>query len=273
MAFSWRVEPIVLWPRTQAPPAGGSGDPEAIRRRGEALAKGGQDSMNVRWNAHLAAINATGIGVYYGSSSAFHGMTAQQRQQWIARTHTPGTTPGAPQVSSCIGWAMEHVEAAYVAAGMQDRWREVEKTVSTNDFKGTVLAQELQKDGWQAVYFNPDTKRPPDRDGEHPTTAKTVQRGEPYYGINVDHQVVNYNRTRPGDPADATGVDRLKQVPFFFGVARGGMHTFVGQNGRVNEFHFDRMPNDRGAITETPLESFGWNSGVVMVPPGSWPSR
>lgn len=68
-----------------------------------------------------------------------------------------------------------------------------------------------------------------------------------------------------------SGIDKLKQVPFFFGLARGGTHTFVGQDGRVNEFHWDAMPNDKNAIEEQPLQTFPWNSGLIMVPPGTWP--
>ena len=72
---------------------------------------------------------------------------------------------------------------------------------------------------------------------------------------------------------DLTGVEQLKKVPFFFGLARGGTHTFVGQNGRVNEFHWDRNPDDKTAIEERPLTEFPWNSGILMVPPGSWPPK
>jgi hypothetical protein len=32
------------------------------------------------------------------------------------------------------------------------------------------------------------------------------------------------------------------------------------------------MPNSTNAIQQTPLEKWGWNSGVIMVPPGTWPA-
>ncbi|RME74119.1 MAG: hypothetical protein D6776_05840 [Planctomycetota bacterium] len=75
-----------------------------------------------------------------------------------------------------------------------------------------------------------------------------------------------------GTKLDTSGYEKLKKVPFFFGLARGGMHTFVGQNGRVNEFHWTSMPDNPDAIEERPLPEFPWNSGVIMVPPGTWPS-
>ena len=67
------------------------------------------------------------------------------------------------------------------------------------------------------------------------------------------------------------GIEKLREVPFFFGLAKGGVHTFVGRKGEVNEFHWSEMPNSEHAIQQTPLEKFGWNSGLIMVPPGTWP--
>lgn len=60
-------------------------------------------------------------------------------------------------------------------------------------------------------------------------------------------------------------------MPFFFGLAKGGVHTFAGRDGKVSEFHRSEMPDSKHAIEETPLENWGWNSGMIMVPPGTWP--
>ena len=66
------------------------------------------------------------------------------------------------------------------------------------------------------------------------------------------------------------GMDQLEKVPFWFGVAKGGMHTFVGSGSTVNEFHWSDDPDSTNAIDETPLAKFAWESGVIMVPPGTW---
>jgi hypothetical protein len=99
-----------------------------------------------------------------------------------------------------------------------------------------------------------------------------VARGNGYYGIAVDAQVINYRPTSgAGTTLDTSGLDKLKQVPFFFGLAKGGVHTFVGRQGEVNEFHWAEMPDSKHAIQQTPLKDWGWNSGLIMVPPGTWP--
>ncbi len=240
---------------------------------GNKLAAGGAQSIELRMKQHLDSIERTGVGVYYGDHSSMKTMTPDERKQWAAENAKPGATPSANfKENSCIGWAMENVGAAYAAAGKSERWREIQGIVASKGSKGTDLAKELQKDGWQAVYWNPDAKNPNDGNQEHSFSASQVARGKPYYGVNIDAQVINY---RPTDPdktkQDLSGIDKLSKVPFFFGLAKGGMHTFVGRNGNVNEFHWNEMPNSTRAIEERPLKDWGWNSGVIMVPPGTWP--
>jgi hypothetical protein len=248
---------------------------------GQLMAQGGKTYLNGRMQANDAALAATGIGLYYGNNSAFSGMTAREQAEWVERNRT---SPSAqmPRKSSCIDWAMENVGGAYKAAGQGERWKEIQRTVYANGGKGTVLAAELQKDGWESAYFNPDTKNTPPfgarMDSEHKYTADRVNEGKPYYGIRVDHKVVDYAPAAgTGTTANSTGLDQLRQVPFFFGISRGGEHTFVGQNGRLNELHWRGMPNDAKVLEERGLESipqgFTIGSGVVMVPPGTWPKN
>lgn len=240
---------------------------------GHKLAAGGAQSIALRMKQHQDAIDKTGVGIYFGDHSSFKTMTAAERRQWVAQNARPGTTPANNQKeSSCIGWAMENVGAAYAAAGKSARWAEIQRLVVAKGSKGIDLAKELQKDGWQSVYWNPDAKHPDDGNPEHTFSAAQVARGKGYYGLKVDAVVENY---RPTDPAkttqDLSGIDKLSKVPFFFGMAKGGMHTFVGRSGSVNEFHWTELPDSKHAIQETPLKDWGWNSGVIMVPPGTWP--
>lgn len=244
---------------------------------GQLWAEGGNRSIATKMGGHLDNIERTGVGTYYGDHSSMKDMSLAEKQEWINNHATAGTNP--PQASelkesSCIGWAMENVKAAYVNAGKAERWSEIERTVYAKGTKGTDLAKELQKDGWEAVYWNPDARNPNDGNAEHSYTAAITKRGQPYYGININHRVVDYRPTEgQNTQLDMSGIEKLREVPFFFGLAKGGMHTFVGREGKVNEFHWTAQPNDRNAIEERPLENFPWNSGVIMIPPGTWPGR
>lgn len=247
-----------------------------LRALGQQWAEGGNRSIATKMGGHLENIEKSGVGIYYGDHSSMKGQSLTERQSWINDNATPGTTPPRAselKESSCIGWAMENVKAAYEHAGKADRWREIERTVYSQGTKGTDLAKELQKDGWEAVYWNPDARNPNDGNAEHSYTAAITKRGQPYYGIKVDHRVVDYRPTEgKGTELDMSGIEKLREVPFFFGLAKGGMHTFVGREGKVNEFHWTALPNDTNAIEERPLEQFPWNSGVIMIPPGTWPT-
>lgn len=62
------------------------------------------------------------------------------------------------------------------------------------------------------------------------------------------------------------------------------MHTFVGYDGNVGEFHWtatgrEKEGEEDAAIEVTPLEKwfhdeedrrYGWSDGVVAIPPGVW---
>jgi LysM repeat protein len=275
-------------PATQPPKANGWGQtgqaggprevgttprPESL---GAKLAAGGAQSIELRMKQHNDAIEKTGVGTYFGDHSSWKSMSAADKQQWLADNAKPGVKPPSAssiKENSCIGWAMENVGAAYAAAGKSARWAEIMSTVVAKGSKGTDLAKELKKDGWQSVYWNPDAKNPNDGNAEHSFSAVQAARGKGYYGIDVDAQVVNYRPTDGmGTKQDMSGIEKLREVPFFFGLAKGGVHTFVGRKGEVNEFHWSEMPNSSHAIQQTPLEQFGWNSGLIMVPPGTWPT-
>ncbi len=255
-----------------ARPTGGVAKPPDF---GKALSAGGAQSIEMRMKQHNDAIDRSGVGVYFGDHSDFKTMTPEQRQAWVQENTKPGATaPATQKESSCIGWAMENVGAAYKAAGKSERWEQIQRVVVSKGSKGIDLAKELQKDGWQSIYWNPDAKHPNDNNPEHSFSALQASRGNGYYGLKVDAQVTNYRPTDgQGTKQDLSGIEKLNKVPFFFGMAKGGVHTFVGRQGNVNEFHWSEMPNSQHAIQDTPLKDWGWNSGVIMVPPGTWPKE
>lgn len=263
------------WQSTGANQANQIGTSERPSSFGARLAAGGAQSIELRMKQHADSIEKTGIGTYFGDHSSWKTMSSAEKDQWIKDNARPGVTPPSAssiKENSCIGWAMENVGAAYAAAGKSARWSEIQHLVVSKGSKGTDLAKELKKDGWQSIYWNPDAKHPDDNNAEHSFSATQVAKGKGYYGIEVDAQVTNYRPTEgQGTRQDMEGIEKLREVPFFFGLAKGGVHTFVGRKGEVNEFHWSEMPNSDHAIQQTPLEKFGWNSGLIMVPPGTWP--
>lgn len=248
-------------------------DNAGLRSLGDRMAEGGKASIQNSTQGHLDAIDKTGVGLFYGDHSGYKQASPAQREAYLQSIAKPDATIPKPEESSCITWAMRHVKAAYTAAGKTQRWNQIAKTVYQNGTKGTDLAKELQKDGWSAVYFNPDPAKNADGNSEHSYSAAMVKRGKPYYGVKVDDQVLNY-RPAPGSStqSDTAGLDKLADTRFWFGLARGGQHTFVGHGDTVNEFHWDRNPGDRDAIEERKLADFPWLSGLIMVPPGDWPN-
>ncbi len=242
---------------------------------GALFAAGGFQSVDLKSKSQLASLEATGLGHYYGATSGFHSMTPEDQQKFIAEHLKPGATAPQMHLASCISWAFDNVGAAYRAAGKADRWKEIISIVGPKGSKGTDLAKELKKDGWEAVFWSPDPKNPVDGLSEHTFAALQVAKGKGYYGIPIDHVVENYSPTMNGPTKlDLAAYQELQQVAFFFGVVRGGYHTYVGRYGKISEVHEDENPDSPNIIDETSMlntQRWVWNSGMVMIPPGTWP--
>jgi len=251
-----------------------------------ALCSGGLDSMNRATAGHFDAIRATGISTLYGENSRYGRMSAAERQQWLKANKKPGTSPAAPSATSCVGWVMKHLGSAYAAAGLGSRFAEIKTVVRAHNMDGSYLMQELQKDGWTMVYWNPDGKKPLDGNEEHPYSYAMAKNRHYYQVYNsatdivtipVSEMLVNY-RPAPGSTTtkDTSGLDKLGRVPLWCGIANGGYHCFLGKGGTVNESHLSRMPNDATNVEEGPFTRFGsttsvkYLSGVLAIPPGTW---
>ena len=188
--------------------------------------------------------------------------------------------------TDCITYCYQVIEWAYQQMGQNSIAEQVykERTVGTN------LAKYLQSIGWKAVYWNPDVNHPADRQGEHPFSYKKAKAGS-YYGIPVTGLVINYRPTvimdQPGFFAslfgakptpspkmtakDLTGLNKLQKVKFGYGLARGGMHTFLYGSGSIYEVHWTGLgttPNGpNGLYEKSPFENYQWLSGALLVPP------
>lgn len=260
----------------------------------------GDKSITDNSNAHKSAIDNTGVGLYYGDHSPFHddilrgNLPALQTQldamsagNWRLAALEPGSvaiksTSGQAarvQESSCIGWVMQNVKAAYEGAGNGARFAEINRKVKDADLRGTVLCEELQEDGWTAVFYSPRTAEDLSNSGEREKLGalNMAKAGSRVWkspipessGVRCDALVSGYRDVTPDSSTEAL-LEKLEKAPFFVGVANGGIHTFVGHNGSVCDFHWTAQPDDKNAMTENPIREWKWDTGLYMVPPGYW---
>jgi hypothetical protein len=268
----------------------------------EKVSAAGDESITSRTQAHNDAIDETGIGRYYGDHSSFHGnrndkaaldatVRSMTNDQWsVTKTGIGKTELAGPEgatatlkENSCIGWVMENTAAAYKAAGKGDRWAQIEQKVKDAGMRGTVLAEELQKDGWTAVFYSPKTKDQllasgTKDDKEKAAALAMANNGARVWkaggvgdsrGVKVDTVISGYRDSEPDAQTEAA-LKQLEDAPFFVGVANGGRHTFVGHKGMVSEFHWDAEPNSKNALEETSVRDWEWDTGLYMIPPGQW---
>ncbi|MDQ3186772.1 MAG: hypothetical protein M3Q16_10045 [Pseudomonadota bacterium] len=283
-----------LFAKAGSPASGG----EAVSWR--KVAEFGDRSITDNSNAHKSAIDSTGVGLYYGDHSRFHddilrgNLPALQTQldamsagNWRMEALEPGSVAiksrsgqaARLRESSCIGWVMENVKVAYEGAGNGERFAEINRKVKDADLRGTVLCEELQKDGWTAVFYSPRTAEDLADSGEREKLGalNMAKAGSRVWkspipesnGVRCDALVSGYRGVTPDSNTEAM-LEKLENAPFFVGVANGGIHTFVGHNGSVCDFHWTAQPDDKNAMTENPIREWKWDTGLYMVPPGYW---
>lgn len=264
------------------------------------VAELGDKSITDNSNAHKAAIDNTGIGLYYGDHSPFHDailkgdrlalrtkIDAMSMGNWRMGSIEPGSviiesTSGQAarlKESSCIGWVMENVKAAYEGGGYGERFAEINSRVKDADLRGTVLCEELQKDGWTAIFYCPRTAEDlaDSNEREKLGALNMAKAGTRVWkspipgsnGVRCDAVITGYRGVTP-DRNTEMMLEKLENVPFFAGVANGGIHTFVGHKGSVCDFHWTAQPDDKDAMTENPIRQWKWDTGLYLVPPGYW---
>ncbi|MDN5836461.1 MAG: hypothetical protein L0H12_03815 [Nitrosospira sp.] len=264
------------------------------------VAEFGDKSITDNSHAHKAAIDNTGVGRYYGDHSPFHDdilrgdrpalqaqLDAMSAGNWRMETIEPGSVviksasgrAARIQESSCIGWVMQNVKAAYEGAGKGARFAEINRRVKDADLRGTVVCEELQKDGWTAVFYSPRTAEDLADAGEREKLGalNMAKAGSRVWkspvpdssGVRCDVLISGYRDIPPDGKTEAL-LEKLEKAPFFVGVANGGIHTFVGHNGSVCDFHWKAQPDDKDAMTENPIREWKWDTGLYMVPPGYW---
>lgn len=246
-------------------------NPDAVQK----LVTGGLNSMNFWTKEHQLAQRDTGIGLFYGYDSPYAKMDEKLKNEHLETKKRYRAYPETPRETTCIDWVYSHLKAAYKSAGLLKRWEEIESIVRSKDSDGIFLMQEMRKDGWEAVYWNMDVKKPIAEADHHKYFANQVEKTGQYSGIPIDHKMLNFRTTNPQEK-ETKGLDALKDVPFWVGIADGAYHVFLGHNLNVNEAHSALNPDSYKVIEDRPLEKWGTESkkkflsGVIMVPPGSW---
>lgn len=171
-------------------------------------------------------------------------------------------------ITNCIIYVSNVLIYGHTKIGRSDRNEKI-KQIGKVQQDGSKLANYLVREiGWKAHYWNPDTDFNGDR-SEHLVSYKQVLNKSHYLpnssNLPISGLVVNYNKrdktakriwvptpvTVPispiplpipvpvNVPADNTAIlEKLSQVKFAFGIARGGTHTFLFSYGEVFEVHW-----------------------------------
>jgi hypothetical protein len=206
---------------------------------------------------HRAAVQATGTGKYMGGK-----LTA--------------APPAGVVKQDCTSYVLEVLRTAFTAKGLAADWKAVyDESLKTSGekFLGTELLKALEsKAGWKAVFWAPNPRNPADKSAEHPAAYKEVKTKGTYYGIPVDEpkSVIDYRPTAATKQESMTRLDQLRKVPLAVVAARGGTHMTLLLNGDVYEVHWKKEATDPNVIEAIPLETWEWQSGVVMMPPESF---
>jgi hypothetical protein len=184
-------------------------------------------------------------------------------------------------------------ESGHDKSAMTADWQNIVRYVKKG--MGQYLAEGLVKNGWVALYYNPDVLHPLDDDNEHPYSYN-IAREKGVYGstqyppvIPVHDFVINYRPT-PGNTfslapknkqttKDTSQTDKLKDVPFGFVMGRGGTHTALIIKGSIFEVHWDVGPFSHTNADGSPYYLFDtssfenkwpWLSGLIVVPKNFW---
>jgi hypothetical protein len=198
-------------------------------------------------------------------------------------SHYGGADGVGKTKTDCITYVMNVLTYAFEKTGKP----EYAAGVRANASKGTDLGHYLVGRGWKAYYWNPDVKNPRDGVSEHPFAYKSTSRSGIYYSVPVSGYIIDYNLTpvtvapppgfldrllgakAPPPPRinDMTAFDAFSKVKFSYGLAKGGVHTFLLSYGMVFEVHWGAC--GPGLYGVSPFYTYAYLDGLVITPPDS----
>lgn len=172
--------------------------------------------------------------------------------------------------TDCITYGMNCMTYAFKQLGDEDSAKKIWHYIVSG---ADVAAYLVQVHNWECIYINADTRNPADGDSEHPFSYQMAKKYCKYYKLPVSFMVVDYNPTKPDEstpianptPENSADIGLLKNIQFGFGLSRGAMHTWTFSGGDVYEVHWCGIGAD--LYEKTPLKTFAWLSGAIVVPP------
>ena len=145
-------------------------------------------------------------------------------------------------------------KAAYEGGGYGERFGEINRRVKVADLRGTVLCEGITRKRVDRHFLLPERTAEDLADSNEReklgalNMAKAGTRVEiddsRINGVRCDAVITGYRGVTP-DRNTSILLEKLENVPFFVGVANGGIHTFVGHMGSVCDFHWTAQPDDR----------------------------
>jgi hypothetical protein len=277
-----------------------------------ALMSAGRLSVVQSTQAHHSHLAKTGIGLYYGALSPYSPLgkknlpttawtdlerfgyikskfkkdfvqqlgsieAVDSYAQSLLGTQDLIPRTGDLKMTSSLFWALKHVRAAYMAVGKKERADQIFRYVIGQGGLPHLLLAELQKDGWEAIYWNPDTQSNEPND-KHNRSYQEAKNG--YYNnssLVIHHMMIDYRLSKNSNTKkNSPKLARLNRIPFWIGLANYGQQLFVGYQGRISEIHNFEMPTSKMLIKDslfaqwTGYTNEKYLSGVIVVPPHSW---
>ena len=99
---------------------------------------------------HKKAVEERGVGLYYGDKSSYHDLSEDEKVQWLQEQSGEGSVVISPDEltkSSCIEWAMEHVQAWYQAMGQDDVFAQIDAETEMQISRNRLAKSWLIMDG------------------------------------------------------------------------------------------------------------------------------
>ncbi len=224
----------------------------------------GAASLRERTDDHRERTLTEGVGVYFGTKSEFAKAGRPEQLTMVLESSVDPSrgeeTRARLKPTHCMDWSMQHLGAAYAAAGQPERFAEITRIVTADSLRATTLAKELQKDGWTAVYYHRTGRSPgPEAKGYESQEHAALTRGV-YNGIRIDEMLLGFET----DPAV---LDPLKEVGFWYGLRTSGKHAFVGVGLEVGDAHWKRGPSDPNTVEIRSFDRVARHEGLIMLPP------
>jgi hypothetical protein len=231
-----------------------------------------------------------GISPFFGDQSSYGKLSWSDRKDYLKNMSIkkgisyPENMVSEIKPFSCVGLAIKCLGKGFRALGADRTWNKIAKYTRDYGQTGLSMQHALQQLGWTSVYWNADTTRNDEWDakdkkkypdnkrnywGQHKYTYEiNVLRNRRYYFNKVDNFtfLADFEKNPPA---------KLKDIPFFLGVANLGYHVFLGSAGKVVEGHSTRSITDYQTIETSqfnPRAGGGgprgnYFSGLIVVPP------